>query len=111
METMERKNKVATVKMEKMEGPAGKAVLEAARGVVVVQGSTVEAGRQQSTHGGSLKVLWQGGQAGRQGCPDVEPASGGRWEDAKNGISQGSGWLRQALMLGTGCGGRQWRSL
>lgn len=32
MEMMERKNKVATVKMEKMDGPGGKAVLEAARG-------------------------------------------------------------------------------
>lgn len=79
--------------MEKMERPGGKAVLEAARGVVG-QGSTAEAGRQQSTHGGSPKVLWHSeamesgmeGQAGRQGCPDVEPASGERWEDVKNGI-------------------------
>lgn len=49
-------------------------------------GSTAEAGRQQSTHGGSLKELWRGGQAGRQGCPDTELASGGRWEDVKDGI-------------------------
>jgi hypothetical protein len=45
METMKRKNKVAAVKMEKMEGPGGKAVLQAARGVAG-QGSTAEAGRQ-----------------------------------------------------------------
>lgn len=83
---MERKNKVATVKMEKMDGPGGKAVLEAARVVVVVRGGTAEAGRQQRTHGGSPKVPWRGGQAGRRGCPDVEPASGGRWEDVKNGV-------------------------
>lgn len=62
METMKRKNQVATVKMENMEGPGGKAVLQAARGVVG-QGSTAGAGRQQSAHGGP-KVLWQEAEQG-----------------------------------------------
>lgn len=75
MVTMKRKNKVTAVKMEKMEGPRGKAVLQAARGVAG-PGSTAEAGRQQSTHGGSSKVLRQGGQAGRPGGPGAEPAGG-----------------------------------
>lgn len=35
------------------------------------------------------------GQAGRQGCPDVEPASGGRWEEVKNEI--------EAVVSETGC--------
>lgn len=50
------------------------------------------------------------GQAGRQGCPDVEPASGERWEDVKNGIIQ---WMIETGCgcWGVGCGGHQWWSL
>ena len=73
METMERKNKVATVKMERMKGPGGRLCPGRAR-----QGGRAEAAqrsRQQSA--GSTKALARAPGAlgprgrGKSACPGV----------------------------------------
>lgn len=69
METMERKNKVATAKMERMKGP-GAGCAQDARG----EAGSAPQSRQQSA--GSAKALARGpwaraGGRGKSACPGV----------------------------------------